>query len=103
MKFEDEIHSIERQGIISKLDRNTMEQGTISNLNRNTATEWLNSFFIVKKPNGDFRVCLDLTDLNKYVVRQSVTPTFWMKLALSPRMQNTFLSLMQQRASFILQ
>ena len=31
--------------------------------------EWLNSFVIVKKPNGNLRVCLDPTDLNKYIIR----------------------------------
>ena len=30
--------------------------------------EWLNSFVIVKKPNGNLRVCLDPTDLNKYII-----------------------------------
>ena len=39
-KFEQEIHSIQNQGIISKLDCN---QGT----------EWLNSFVVVKKLIGD--------------------------------------------------
>ena len=55
-KFEQEIHSMEKQGIISKLDCNE-------------ATEWLNSFVVVMKPNGDLRICLDPTDLNKYIVR----------------------------------
>ena len=45
------------------------EKGIIYKLDRNTATEWMNSFIIVKKPNGDLRICLDLTDLNKYIVR----------------------------------
>ena len=31
--------------------------------------EWLNSFVIVKKPNGNLRVCLDPTDLNKSIIR----------------------------------
>ena len=31
--------------------------------------EWLNSFAIVKKPNGNLRVCLDPTDLNKHIIR----------------------------------
>ena len=31
--------------------------------------EWLNSFVIVKKPNGNLRVCLDPTDLNKHIIR----------------------------------
>ena len=30
--------------------------------------EWLNSFMIVKKPNGNLRVCLDPTDLNKHII-----------------------------------
>ena len=55
-KFEQEIHSMEKQGIISKLDHN---QGA----------EWLNSFVVVKKPNGDLRVCFDPADLIKYIVR----------------------------------
>ena len=55
-KFEQEIHSMEKQGIISKLDCNQ-------------STEWLNSFVVVKKPNDDLRICLDQTNLNKYIVR----------------------------------
>ena len=39
-KFEQVIHSMEKQGIISKL-------------NCNQATEWLNPFVVVKKPNSD--------------------------------------------------
>ena len=31
--------------------------------------EWLNSFVIVKKPNGNLRVCLDPMDLNKSIIR----------------------------------
>ena len=31
--------------------------------------EWLNSFVIVKKPNGDLMIYLDPTDLHKYIVR----------------------------------
>ena len=30
--------------------------------------EWLNSFVILKKPNGNLRVCLDPTDLNKHII-----------------------------------
>ena len=55
-KFEQEIHSMEKQGIISKLDHNQ-------------ANEWLNSFVVVKKPNSDLRICLDPTNLKKYIVR----------------------------------
>ena len=55
-KFKQEIHSMEQQGIISKLDHNQ-------------ATEWLNSLVVVKKPKSDLRICLDPTNLNKYIVR----------------------------------
>ena len=87
--FEDAIHSMEWQGIISKLDRNT-------------ATEWLNSFVIVKKPNGDLRICLDLTDLNKYIVRPVSNSNTLDKSTSSSGIQNTFLCLTQQGASFSL-
>ena len=30
--------------------------------------EWQNSFVIMKKPNGNLRVCLDPTDLNKHII-----------------------------------
>ena len=53
-KFEQEIHS--------------MEQGIISKHGHNQATEWLNSFVIVKKLNGDFTICFDPTDLNQFIV-----------------------------------
>ena len=55
-KFELEIKFMEKQGIISKLDCNT-------------ATEWLNSFVVVRKLNNDLSICLDPTNLNKYIVR----------------------------------
>ena len=55
-KFEQEIHSMDQQGIISKLDCNQ-------------ATEWLKCFVVVKKPNGELRICLDPTNLSKYNVR----------------------------------
>ena len=43
--------------------------GIISKLDRNTPTPWVNSYVIVKKPNGSLRICLDPTDLNKYIIR----------------------------------
>ena len=46
------------QGVLSKLDD--------ANVN---VPEWLNSFVVVKKPNGKLRICLDPTDLNPYIVR----------------------------------
>ena len=54
-KFKKELHSMVKAGILSKLDRNT-------------PTPWLNSYVILKKPNGSLRICLDPTDLNKYIV-----------------------------------
>ena len=30
--------------------------------------EWLNSFIIMKIPNGNLRVCLDPTDLNTHII-----------------------------------
>ena len=56
-KFKKELDSMETQGIISKFD------------GRDISLEWLNSFIIVKKPNGSLRICLDPTDLNKEIVR----------------------------------
>ena len=56
-KFKKELDSMEAQGIISKFDVRDMHP------------EWLNSFVITKKPNGSLRICLDLTDLNKEIIR----------------------------------
>ena len=56
-KFKQELESMEAQGIISKYD------------GCDISLEWLNSFIIVKKPNGSLRICLDPTDLNKEIVR----------------------------------
>ena len=33
-------------------------------------TEWCSGMVIVKKPNGEVRICVDLTELNKFVKRQ---------------------------------
>ena len=55
-KFKRELQSMEKVGIISRLDRNTL-------------TPWLNSYVIVKKLNESLRICLDPTDLNKYIVQ----------------------------------
>ena len=56
-KFKQELESMEAQGIISKYD------------GRDISLEWLNSFIIVKKPNGFLHICLDPTDLNKEIIR----------------------------------
>ena len=63
-KFKQELDAMEAQGIISKYD------------GHDTSPEWLNSFVIVKKPNGSLRICLDLTDLNKDIIGQvCISPT----------------------------
>ena len=54
-QFKQELDSMVSQGILSKLDD--------ANVN---VPEWLNSFVVVKKPNGKLRICLDPTDLNPY-------------------------------------
>ena len=55
-QFKKELDSMEDQGIISEFD------------GWDISPEWLNSFVIVKKPNGTLRICLDPTDLNKVIV-----------------------------------
>ena len=55
-QFKKELDSMEEQGIISKFD------------GQDISPEWLNSFVIIKKPNGTLRICLDPTDLNKEIV-----------------------------------
>ena len=56
-KFKQELESMEAQGIISKYD------------GRDISPEWLNSFIIIKKPNGSLCTCLDPTNLNKEIIR----------------------------------
>ena len=43
-EFQEEIDSMVKDGILAKLDKNQ-------------ATEWLNSFVVVRKPSGKLRVC----------------------------------------------
>ena len=85
-KVKQELKSMEKTCIISKLDRNT-------------PTPWLNSYVIIKKPNGSLGICLDPTDLNKYIGKY-VTLTHWMMLAICSRTQNTSVFLMLQRFFF---
>ena len=47
-KFTKEIQSMVDSGILTKVTPGML------------TPEWLNSFVIVKKPNGNLRVCLDL-------------------------------------------
>ena len=56
-QFKDELDSMEGQGTITKLDKNTV-------------TPWVNSFVNVgKKYQKSLRVCLDPTGLNPYIIR----------------------------------
>ena len=55
-KFTEEIQSMVDSGILTKFTPGM------------PTPEWLNSFVIVKKPNGNLRVCLDLMDLNKSII-----------------------------------
>ena len=57
-QFKQELDKMVSQGILSKLDD--------ANVN---VPEWLNSFAVVKKPNGKLPICLDPTDINPYIVR----------------------------------
>ena len=54
-EFQEEIDSMVKAGILTKLDKNQ-------------ATEWLNFFVVVRKPSGKLRVCLDPTDLNPDII-----------------------------------
>ena len=54
-EFQEEINSMVKAGILTKLDKNQ-------------ATEWLNSFVVVRKPSGKSRVCLDPTNLNPHII-----------------------------------
>ena len=56
-KFKQDLDAMEAQGIISLYD------------GHDTSPKWLNSFVIVKKPNGSLHMCLDPTDLNKEIIR----------------------------------
>ena len=55
-QFQQELDNMVSQGILSKLDD--------ANVN---APERLNSFAVVKKPNGKLCICLDPTNLNPYI------------------------------------
>ena len=57
-QFKQELDNMVSQGILSKLDD--------ANVN---VPEWLNSFVVVKKPNGKLHICLNPTDLNPYIFR----------------------------------
>ena len=45
------------------------KEGILHKVDISEAIEWLNSFVCVKKSNGKIRLCLDLTHLNKWIIR----------------------------------
>ena len=55
-KFKDELDSLCKQKVLTKLDKNEV-------------TEWLNSFVNVDKEDTTLRVCLDPSGLNPYIIR----------------------------------
>ena len=54
-KVKDEQKRMERMGIITKVEQ---------------PTKWVNPIVVVKKPNGDVRICLDSVKLNKSIQRE---------------------------------
>ena len=54
-EFQEEINSMRKAGILTKLDKNQ-------------AMERLKSFVVVRKPSGKLRVCLEPTDLNPHII-----------------------------------
>ncbi|XP_063635188.1 uncharacterized protein K02A2.6-like [Cydia splendana] len=61
-QIKNKLDEMEREGIISKVEG---------------PTDWVNSMTVVKKPNGDLRLCLDPRDLNKAIRREYFKlPTF---------------------------
>ena len=55
-KFKDELDSLCKQKVLTKLDKNEV-------------TEWLNSFVNVDKEDTSLRVCLDPSGFNPYIIR----------------------------------
>ena len=54
-KLKAKLEEMEKRGIIKKVEE---------------PTQWVNSLVVETKPNGDLRVCLDPSDLNKAIVRE---------------------------------
>lgn len=51
----DELHRLEKLGVINKIDE---------------PTDWVNSLVVVDKKNGNLRLCLDPRDLNRAIKRE---------------------------------
>lgn len=54
-KIKSKLTEMQAQGIIAKVEG---------------PTDWVNSMTVVKKPNGDLRICLDPQDLNRAIRRE---------------------------------
>ena len=55
--------------LCEKFKQEMVKAGILTEVTPEMSTpEWLNSFVIVKKLNGNLRVCLDPTDLNKHII-----------------------------------
>ena len=54
-KVKDELKRMEKMDVITKVEQ---------------PTKWVNPMVVVKKPNGDVRICLDPVDLNKVIQRE---------------------------------
>ena len=46
-----------------------LKQGILVKLKESEASEWVNSYICVKKPNGSIRLCIDPKPLNKAIIR----------------------------------
>ena len=46
-----------------------VKDGILTKLDKDQATEWLNSFVVVRKPSGKLRICLDPTNLSPHINR----------------------------------
>ena len=55
-----------QQPLKKELDH-LVDLGIIRKLGVDEPSEWVNSFVCVKKPNGKIRLCLDPTQLNKWI------------------------------------
>ena len=51
-------------------------------------TPWVSSVTFPRKPNGDVRVCLDPSNLNKAIITEQVEPTPWVSSVTFPRKPN---------------
>ena len=58
-------HSLQEQ-LKQELDK-LIKEGIIVPLGTDELSEWVSSFMCIRKPNGKIRLCLDLTESNKFI------------------------------------